>query len=150
MGASAQHAIDWLAAAAPDPSACRREWERSPTGVATLPAGVRWDVLIVPGPLGRTTLDVLLDSPRTRPGPVLADHGGRRVGFFVPTGTAARWVGKNTRCVGPGTWIVVPHPTRSLPRSATPTWLVAPDGSGRLNDPATLELALHEAAADYL
>jgi hypothetical protein len=119
-------------------------------GVATLPAGERWDVLITPGPLGRSALDILLTDASSRPGPVLADYGGKRVGFFVPAGTAARWIGTDIRCAGLGTWIVVPHPTRALPRSATPSWLVAPDGSGRLNDPGTVELALHEAAADYL
>ncbi|MFR9726522.1 hypothetical protein ACL02R_24655 [Streptomyces sp. MS19] len=136
-------AVDWLASAAPEPAACRWEWERHPLGVALLPAGRLWDVLVVPEPLARPTLDVLtvlLD----RPGPVLADRGDRRIGFFVPAGTAGRWLGTGVRAAGNGSWIVVPHPGRP---AAGVRWLVPPDGSGVLTDPGLLELAMHEAAA---
>ncbi|MGW2820932.1 hypothetical protein ACWC24_07985 [Streptomyces sp. NPDC001443] len=139
----AKTAVDWLASVAPDPEACRFEWERNPRGVALLPAGRAWDVLILPGGLGCPTLDVLtriLDQP----GPVLADFGDARVGFLVPPGTAARWLGTGIRTVGAGSWIVVPHPGRSTGKVR---WLVPPDGTGTLTDPALLELAMHEAAA---
>lgn len=95
------------------------------------------------GELGRTTVDVLLRMA-AEPGPVLADFGDFRVGFFVPPGTAARWVGTGVRTAGPGAWLAVPHPGRS---GRGLRWLVPPDGSGLLNDPALLELAMHEAAA---
>jgi hypothetical protein len=139
----ARGAVEWLAAAAPDPEATRWEWERSALGIALLPAGRFWDVLIVPGELGRLTVDVLLrlDSD---PGPVLVDFGDYRFGFFVPPGTAARWVGTGVRSAGPGTWLAVPHPSRA---GRGLRWLVPPDGSGLLNDPVLLELAMHEAAA---
>ncbi|MGW3912458.1 hypothetical protein ACWEBX_13195 [Streptomyces sp. NPDC005070] len=136
-------AVEWLASVAPDPEACRWEWERSPRGVALLPAGKSWDVLILPAELGYPTLDVLtrvLDQP----GPVLVDFGDARMGFFVPAGTAARWLGTGVRTAGLGTWIVVPYPGRA---TGGVRWLVAPDGSGTLTDPALLELAMHEAAA---
>ncbi|MFD7880653.1 hypothetical protein ACFV5G_42465 [Streptomyces sp. NPDC059766] len=139
----AKTAVDWLASVAPDPEACRFEWERNPRGVALLPAGKAWDVLILPGGLGYPTLDVLtriLDQP----GPVLADFGDARVGFLVPPGTAARWLGTGIRTVGAGSWIVVPYPGRSTGKVR---WLVPPDGTGTLTDPALLELAMHEAAA---
>ncbi|MET8766725.1 hypothetical protein [Streptomyces sp. NPDC004658] len=139
----AKTAVAWLASVAPDPEACRREWERNPLGVALLPAGKAWDVLILPGDLGYPTLDVLtriLDQL----GPVLADFGDNRVGFLVPPGTAARWLGTGIRTAGAGTWIVVPYPGR-VTRGVR--WLVPPDGSGTLTDPALLELAMHEAAA---
>ncbi|AKJ10451.1 hypothetical protein ABB07_10600 [Streptomyces incarnatus] len=139
----AKTAVEWLASVAPDPEACRWEWERSPLGVALLPAGRAWDVLILPGDLGYPTLDVLL-RVLDQPGPVLAGFGDDRVGFFVPPGTAARWVGTGVRTAGPGTWIVVPHPGRA---TRGVRWLVSPDGSGTLTDPALLELAMHEAAA---
>ncbi|MFE2260974.1 hypothetical protein [Streptomyces griseosporeus] len=141
--AAAKTAVEWLASVAPDPEACRREWERNPLGVALLPAGKAWDVLILPGALGYPTLDVLtriLD----RPGPVLVDFGDHRMGFFVPPGTASRWLGTGIRTAGPGTWIVVPYPGRM---TGSVRWLVTPDGSGTLTDPALLELAMHEAAA---
>ncbi|MFG2886840.1 hypothetical protein ACGFYV_31850 [Streptomyces sp. NPDC048297] len=141
--AGTKTALEWLASAAPDPEACRWEWERNPLGIALLPAGKTWDVLILPGELGCPTLDVLT-RVLDRPGPVLADFGDDRVGFFVPPGTATRWLGTGIRTAGPGTWIVVPYPGRA---TRAVHWLVQPDGSGTLTDPALLELAMHEAAA---
>ncbi|MFE5829529.1 hypothetical protein ACFQ67_00795 [Streptomyces sp. NPDC056488] len=140
--AGARSAVEWLLSAAPDPDACRWEWERGPHGVALLPAGVRWDVLILPAELGYPTLDVLTRLVG-RPGPVLADFGDARMGFFVPPGTAARWLGTGIRSAGAGTWIVVPHPGRA---SGAVRWLVVPDGTGTLTDAPLLELAMHEAA----
>ncbi|MEU1279521.1 bifunctional DNA primase/polymerase [Streptomyces sp. NPDC005805] len=142
-GSGARNAVEWLASAAPDPGACRWAWERNPHGIALLPAGRRWDVLILPGELGYPTLDVL-NRLVGRPGPVLADFGEERMGFFVPPGTAGRWIGTGIRTAGSGTWIVVPYPGRTAGKVR---WLVVPDGSGTLNDPQLLELAMHEAAA---
>ncbi|MFD7839899.1 hypothetical protein [Streptomyces sp. NPDC059761] len=142
-GSEIKTAVEWLVSVAPDPDACRREWERNPHGVALLPAGRQWDVLILPGGLGQAALDVLtllLD----RPGPVLADFGDARLGFFVPPGTASRWIGTGVRGAGHGTWIVVPYPGRATDGVR---WLVVPDGRGTLTDPVLLELAMHEAAA---
>ncbi|MGW4033586.1 hypothetical protein ACWEFL_30535 [Streptomyces sp. NPDC004838] len=143
-GSGAKTAVEWLVSVAPDPDTCRREWERNPLGVALLPAGRRWDVLILTGELGYPTLDVL-GRLVDRPGPVLADFGDSRMGFFVPPGTAARWVGTGVRSAGNGTWIVVPYPGRTGRGGVR--WLIAPDGSGTLSDPSLLELAMHEAAA---
>lgn len=144
-GSRIEAAVEWLAAVAPDPGACRREWERDPRGIALLPAGRRWDVLILPGELGCPTLDVLTRLI-DRPGPVLSDFGDARMGFFVPPGTVARWVGTGVRGAGRGTWIVVPHPGRATAGGVR--WLIPPDGSGTLTDATLLELAMHEAAAD--
>ncbi|MFJ9668530.1 hypothetical protein ACIRPP_28600 [Streptomyces sp. NPDC101219] len=142
--AGVRTAVAWLASVAPDPESCLRDWERNPLGVALLPAGRGWDVLILPGRLGRPTLDVL-SRVLDQPGPVLADFGDERTGFLVPPGTAARWLGTGVRTAGAGTWIVVPHPERAA--SGGIRWLIPPDGSGTLTDPALLELAMHEAAA---
>ncbi|MER7509940.1 hypothetical protein ACIP46_28800 [Streptomyces lavendulae] len=142
----AKAAVEWLVSVAPDPDACRWEWERGPLGVALLPAGRSWDVLILPGELGRATLDVL-HLLTGRPGPVLADCDDARVGFFVPPGTASRWLGTGVRGAGRGTWIVVPHPVREADGVR---WLVVPDGEGTLTDPVVLELAMHEAVARVL
>ncbi|MFJ6570942.1 hypothetical protein ACIQNU_26365 [Streptomyces sp. NPDC091292] len=143
-GPTVKAAVEWLVSVAPEPDACRWEWERNPLGVALLPAGRLWDVLILPGELGYPTLDVLT-RVIDRPGPVLADFGDSRMGFFVPSGTAARWVGTGIRTAGTGTWIVVPYPGRAA--NSGVRWLIPPDGSGTLTDPAVLELAMHEAAA---
>ncbi|MDX6345943.1 MAG: hypothetical protein QOF84_733 [Streptomyces sp.] len=141
-GAGAKSAVEWLVSVAPEPEACRWEWERNPLGVTLLPAGRLWDVLILTGELGYPTLDVLTRMIG-RPGPVLADFGDSRMGFFVPPGTAARWIGTGVRTAGAGTWIVVPYPGRA---TGGVRWLVPPDGTGHLTDPVLLELAMHEAA----
>ncbi|GAA1976039.1 hypothetical protein [Kitasatospora viridis] len=135
-------AVAWLAAAAPDPEACRREWERSSLGIALLPAGRLWDVLIVPGRLGRPAVRLFDALPGG--GPALHDPGDDTVAFFVPVGTAGRWIGTGVRGAGEGTWVMVPHPLRA---GRGLRWLLPPDGSGALTDPMVLELVLHEAAA---
>ncbi|MFI1934232.1 hypothetical protein [Streptomyces sp. NPDC020330] len=141
-GSETKAAVEWLTSAAPDPAACRWEWERNPQGIALLPAGRRWDVLILPGGLGYPTLDVLTRLV-DRPGPVLADSAESRVGFFVPPGTVSRWIGTGIRGCGQGTWLVVPYPGRV---TGGVRWLVPPDGSGTLTDAGLLERAMHEAA----
>ncbi|SCD58864.1 hypothetical protein GA0115240_11565 [Streptomyces sp. DvalAA-14] len=141
--AGPRSAIEWLVSAAADPEGCRFEWERNPLGVALLPAGRLWDILILSGELGYPTLDVLTRLTG-RPGPVLADFGDSRLGFFVPPGTAGRWLGTGVRAIGRGTWIVVPYPGRP---TGGVRWLIPPDGTGHLTDPVVLELAMHEAAA---
>ncbi|MFC5721105.1 hypothetical protein ACFP1Z_13090 [Streptomyces gamaensis] len=141
--AAARGVLEWLVSAAPDPGTCRREWERNPLGVALLPAGRLWDVLVLPSTLGWPTLEIL-GRCTDRLGPVLADFGDSRVGFFVPPGTAAGWVATGVRAAGAGTWIVVPHPVRG---ASGVRWIVPPDGTGTLTDPALLEWSMHEAAA---
>ncbi|WP_329613623.1 hypothetical protein OG244_10450 [Streptomyces brevispora] len=143
-GSGVKAAVEWLASVAPDPDACRWEWERSPQGIVLLPAGRRWDVLILPGEPGRPTLDVLTRLI-DRPGPVLSDFGDARVGFFVPPGTVDRWIGTGVRGTGQGTWIVAPYPGRAAGRMRR---LIPPDGSGTLTDATLLELAMHEAAGE--
>ncbi|MFJ1642727.1 hypothetical protein ACIPJO_24305 [Streptomyces sp. NPDC086993] len=143
-GTGVTAAVEWLVSVAPDPDACRGEWARNSRGVVLLPAGRRWDVLILPGELGRPTLDVLTRLV-DRPGPVLSDFGDARMGFFVEPGTVSRWLGTGVRGAGQGTWIVVPHPGRAS--NGGVRWLIPPDGSGTLTDTTLLELAMHEAAA---
>ncbi len=114
----AKTAVEWLASVAPDPEACRREWERNPLRVALLPAGRLWDVLILPGELGLPTLDVLT-RVIDRLGPVLVDFGDARMGFFVPPGTAARWLGGIARRGAvPGSWCR----TRDGPTAGSAGW----------------------------
>ncbi|TLQ43396.1 bifunctional DNA primase/polymerase [Streptomyces marianii] len=143
--------VDWLVSAAPDPDDWRRRWESDPRGVALFPTGRHWDVLVLPGRIAGPTLDVLTRLT-DRPGPVLAHFGaarrGRnpapRMGFFVPPGSSERWVGTGTHAAGPGAWVVLPYPGRT---AGGVRWVVLPDGSGTLTDPALLELSMHEAAA---
>jgi hypothetical protein len=135
-----KQAMEWLAAAATDPRDCKRGWQGY-EGIAVLPCGRFWDVLSVPEELGVPALDALLCIPQA-PGPVLADTGARRVGFFLPPDPEGRWVGSDVRYLGKGAWITVPAPYRTPGRFR---WLVPPDGTGTLFVPAAVELALQQA-----
>ncbi|WP_432135376.1 MULTISPECIES: hypothetical protein [unclassified Streptomyces] len=133
--------VEWLAAAATDPRACKREWDQG-QGIALLAAGRFWDVLSVPDRLGLLALDLLWQPALPLPGPTLVDTAARRVGFFLPPEPGSLWVGAGVRHSGRGAWIAVPppyRPTRSL------EWLVPPDGSGLLHMPTRLEAALRRA-----
>ncbi|MEU9895152.1 hypothetical protein ACIBCS_03210 [Streptomyces phaeochromogenes] len=138
-----QQAVEWLAAAAVDPRACKRDWEHGASGAALLPAGRFWDVLSVPEEIGLFALDALLRLPLPMPGPTLADFGAHRVGFFLPPDPESCWVGQDIRYSGKGSWIAVPSPRRT---TGTLRWLVPPDGQGTLHLPTALEVALHQAA----
>ncbi|MDX3071300.1 hypothetical protein ACIP98_08150 [Streptomyces sp. NPDC088354] len=140
-----KQATEWLAAAAADPRACKREWEHGESGTALLPAGRFWDVLSVPEDLGLLALDALLRMPGAEPGPTLADAASHRVGFFLPPDPASRWVGSGIRYAGAGAWIAVPPPYRAAGGGAL-RWLVPPDGNGTLYTPTVVELALFQAA----
>jgi hypothetical protein len=137
-----KQAMEWLAAAATDPQACKREWEHGESGTVLLPAGRFWDVLSVPEDLGLLALDALMRAPRQEPGPTLADLGAGRVGFFLPPDPVSRWIGSGIRYVGRGSWIAVPAPYRI---AGSLRWLVPPDGSGTVHRPAAVELALQQA-----
>ncbi|WP_437075447.1 hypothetical protein [Streptomyces sp. enrichment culture] len=135
--------MEWLASVAPDPRACREQWEDNPFAAVLLPAGLRWDVLLVPGRLGYSAFDLLSRRVRT-PGPVLADLGGTRTGFFVPPGSTHHRSHDAGRVAGFGTWICLPCPGHAARGTR---WLVPPDGTGSLNEPAVVEAVLDAAAA---
>jgi hypothetical protein len=139
------NAMDWLAAAAPDPRSCKSDWQRGTTGVHLLAAGRYWDVLIVPACLGLRTADILVGSPRGKAGPVLLDSRRRCVGFFLPPGPDTVWAGEDIRYLSTGAWIASPAPHC---RWGDLRWIWPPDGTGALNTPAVLEAALHQAVGD--
>ncbi|MFF4490749.1 hypothetical protein ACFY0F_30485 [Streptomyces sp. NPDC001544] len=133
--------VEWLAAAAPDPRACKRQWDHG-DGIVLLEAGRFWDVLSVPERLGLLTLDLLWQPSLPVPGPTLVDTAARRVGFFLPPDPAGRWIGAGLRYTTKGAWVAVPPPYRA---ARFLEWLIPPDGTGALHSPATLELALRQA-----
>ncbi|MFF0777454.1 MULTISPECIES: hypothetical protein [unclassified Streptomyces] len=133
--------VEWLAAAAADPRACKWEWDHG-DGVSVLEAGRFWDVLSVPDRLGLLALDLLWRPALPVPGPALVDTTAGRVGFFLPPDPAGGWVGAGLRYATKGSWVAVPPPYRSA-RSLE--WLIPPDGSGTLHAPGTLEAALRQA-----
>lgn len=133
--------VEWLAAAASDPRACKREWDQG-AGTVLMEAGRFWDVLSVPEQLGLLALDILWDDPLRAPGPTLVDAAARRVGFFLPPDPASRWVGSGLRHAGKGSWVAIPPPYRS---AKFLEWLIPPDGTGSLHAVVPLELALQQA-----
>ncbi|MDX2592589.1 MULTISPECIES: hypothetical protein [Streptomyces] len=133
--------VEWLAAAAADPRACKWEWDHG-EGIALLEAGRFWDVLSVPERLGLLTLDLLWRPGLPVPGPTLVDTKAGRVGFLLPPDPSAAWVGAGLRYATKGSWVSVPPPYRPA-RSLE--WLIPPDGTGALHAPGTLEEALREA-----
>ncbi|MFE1443776.1 hypothetical protein [Streptomyces sp. NPDC058739] len=140
-----RRALEWLAAAAKDPGACREEWEHGSTGVHLLEAGRLWDVLAVPERIGLYAVDRLSTLPAAGRGPVLHDAKSRRVGFLLPPDPAVVWAGHNLRHVTRGGWIAAPAPHC---RWGTLRWLCPPDGSGTLTAPTILELLLEQALRD--
>ncbi|WP_373921832.1 hypothetical protein [Streptomyces sp. T12] len=137
-----KHAVEWLAEAATDPRACKQQWDDGADAVL-LEAGRLWDVLTVPEHLGLSALGLLKRAQLRASGPVLVNCGARRVGFFLPPDPATEWVGPGVRHVGRGSWVAVPPPYRSSGWRLE--WLLPPDGTGALYDPAVVELALREA-----
>lgn len=133
--------VEWLAAAAPDPRACKRGWDQG-EGIALLEAGRFWDVVSVPDELGLLTLDLLWRPTLPVPGPTLVDTAAHRVGFFLPPDPASHWIGAGVRHARKGSWVAVPPPYRP---AGLLEWLVPPDGTGKLHTPASLELALRQA-----
>ncbi|MFJ1608761.1 hypothetical protein ACIOHS_36240 [Streptomyces sp. NPDC088253] len=133
--------VEWLAAAASDPRACKREWDQG-SGTALVEAGRFWDVLSVPEHLGLLALDILWNDPLRAPGPTLVDTASRRVGFFLPPDPDSRWVGSGLRHAGKGSWVAVPPPYRA---ARFLEWLIPPDGTGALHAAVPLELALQRA-----
>ncbi|MFJ9119283.1 hypothetical protein ACIRJO_27520 [Streptomyces sp. NPDC102394] len=140
------NAVEWLAAAAREPRLCKSDWQHGTTGIHLLAAGRFWDVLVVPACLGLRTADILACLPRLEPGPVLMDSRTRHVGFFLPPDPASIWAGHDIRYLTTGSWIATPAPHC---RWGDLRWICPPDGSGTLNAPAALELAL-QAAMDEL
>ncbi|MFI6037867.1 hypothetical protein ACIBBD_27555 [Streptomyces sp. NPDC051315] len=135
--------VEWLAAASPDPRACKRQWEHG-TGTALLEAGRYWNVLSVPEGLGLLALNVLWQDPLRAPGPVLRHGKARRIGFFLPPGPDDQWIGAGVRHVGKGCWIPVPPPYRDTGHLE---WIIPPDGTGALHTPHLLEAALQSATS---
>ncbi len=127
-------AIRSVAAPAAGPASCQDGGER-PTAAAD------WDVVTVPSRQGLEAVDIL--RLRTGVGPVLHDDAGGTLGFLVPQGTAEGWDLPGSECTSTD--------GRGLRLDAGPPvdgagWLVPPEHSEPVTDPALLRQALGEAA----
>lgn len=129
-----QAAVEWLAAADPDPDHAERWWAAQ--GVALLPLGTNWEVVRVISRDSRT-----LAECANVEGPVIHDPRGHAVYFLVPLGTARTWRMPGTECLSTACYLAVPALSR-VTGARGPYWLQPPDGSGRLVDPETLASAL--------
>ena len=139
----AKTAVDWLASGGTGSRGL-------PVGMGAQPprgrAPARRQGLGRADPAGRrSAIRRSTSSPAPRP----AGPGARRLrrrpdGLLRAAGHGGPLARHGVRRPGRGTWIVVPYPGR-VDRGVR--WLVPPDGSGTLTDPALLELAMHEAAA---
>lgn len=132
-------AVDWLAAAHPDPSSVRRLWLEDAR--AMLPVGVRWDAIKVPASILRQLAgddpgqvrSLLTETGAA--GPTVVDPG-RSYYLLVPRGTAAAWRVHGTECLGVACYLSTPAPSCTTPPGAH--WLTPPDGTGVLCDPAAV------------
>ncbi len=114
-------------------------------GLAAAPGGgdrppAAWDLVTVPSRQGLEAVDIM--RLRTGVGPVLHDVSGDTLGFLVPAGTADDWELPGSAC------IQTHRKGRAAPGEppvAGTRWLVAPEHSNPVNDPAMLRLALGEA-----
>jgi hypothetical protein len=137
--------MEWLAAAAEDPRACKEEWQNGHTGIALLAVGRLWDVLVVPEELGLRVAGILDELPLIQPGPCLLDARTRNVGFLLPPDPQAVWVGTGLRYLSRGAWIAAPAPHC---RWGTVRWLCPPDGTGTLTMPDILEVVLQRSTTE--
>ena len=100
-----------------------------------------WDLVTVPSRQGLEAVDIL--RLRTGVGPVLHDSEGDTLGFLVPPGTADGWDLPGSACTetdGGGRKLTDDPPIEGA------GWLVPPEHSHPVTDPALLRQALGEAA----
>ncbi|WP_052434235.1 hypothetical protein [Streptacidiphilus melanogenes] len=144
--ADSSRAIGWLLRAAPVPGSTLAEWNGRPDGSAELAVGVVWDVVRAELELGLEALDRLRLAGDA--GPALCAVAERLVSVLVPVGTAASWSPpiRGVTAAGRGQPLRVPFPRVS---HGPYHWLIPPDGSGFLTDPAHLRTALRRAERVY-
>lgn len=128
----------WLASADPDPEHALRWWQNDPSGVCVVPAGTLFDAIEIPG-VGRASKAI--DSAAVT-GPVMRHATMDRYYVLVPPGTDFSWSMEGTAvvCIGAPHYLRCPDVCRIEPRGLY--WVVQPDGSGALTDPAWLAQTL--------
>ncbi|MGP4111974.1 bifunctional DNA primase/polymerase [Streptomyces sp. 4N509B] len=139
--------IAWLSEAAELPQRCREVWEDDPRRPYGLPAGRRFDVVVVEQRVGVETF-AQLDRHGLPTGPVMADWGSEAVGFFVPPRSRARFGrmlsaesanAPKYRYLDDGSLVVVPGP---MPLAGDRyVWLYAPTSTPDASPARTAALA---------
>ncbi|MCB5180772.1 hypothetical protein [Streptomyces antimicrobicus] len=104
------------------------------------------DLVTVPTRQGLEAVDIIrraAPTPAGGVGPVLHDDSGDTLGFLVPPGTADAWDLPGSACTqtdGRGMRF------GDVPAADSTGWLLPPEVTGSLTDPAVLRAALGEAA----
>lgn len=132
-------AREWLAQADTDPEHAYTWWDANPDGYAIIELGRLFDAV----ELTSTVAARVLGRPGTD-GPVIRDDISGRAYVLVPPGTMDAWNQRLGLCLGATSWLRIPAVTRCTQPGLY--WLVAPDGSGCLNDPEALAAELAEVA----
>ncbi|MFF8843090.1 hypothetical protein ACF08N_10190 [Streptomyces sp. NPDC015127] len=111
-----------------------------PTPDSSMPPAAPCDLVTVPARQGLEAVDILRRAAAAPGvGPVLHDGACDTLGFLVPPGTADGWDVPGSAC------------TQTAGRGAVPPvrgsgWLLPPEGTEPVTDPAVLREALGEAA----
>ncbi|UQT58401.1 hypothetical protein M4V62_26845 [Streptomyces durmitorensis] len=108
------------------------------------------DLVTVPARQGLEAVDILRRGAGDGVGPVLHDGSCDTLGFLVPPGTADAWDLPGSACTqtfGRGTRLhAEPEPVPPPPPVAGTGWLLPPDETDPVTDPAVLRAALGQAA----
>ncbi|MFB7113914.1 hypothetical protein [Streptomyces sp. NPDC056291] len=92
--------------------------------LAEVPAGLSFDVLLVPADLGRNVL-ARVGAAGVRPGPVVLGPAGAE--FIVRPDSAADWCAPGSTVLRSGSLVLLPPPTALVPETvAGRGWLVPP------------------------
>ncbi|WP_267243882.1 hypothetical protein [Streptomyces sp. PR69] len=105
--------------------------------------GEQPDLVTVPARQGLEAVDILRRVAAPSVGPVLHDDASDTLGFLVPPGTADGWDMPGSACTQTsGRGLRLP----AASRAEGADWLLPPDDTGPVTDPAVLRRALGEAA----
>lgn len=108
------------------------------------------DLVTVPARQGLEAVDILRRGAGDSVGPVLHDGGCDTLGFLVPPGTADAWDLPGSACTqtfGRGVSLhAEPEPVPPPPPVDGTGWLLPPDETDPVTDPAVLRAALGLAA----
>ncbi|MFF3326147.1 hypothetical protein [Streptomyces sp. NPDC002889] len=101
------------------------------------------DLVTVPARQGLEAVDILRRAAAPAVGPVLHDGACDTLGFLVPPGTADGWDMPGSACTQTsGRGLRIP----AEPPGQDSGWLLPPDDTDAVTDPAVLREALGEAA----
>ncbi|MFF5972196.1 hypothetical protein ACFY7C_11825 [Streptomyces sp. NPDC012769] len=139
----------WLLLSTASVGDARKEWQR--TGIALLKCGVlfsavRMEAELVHAAVGSAEVTKVSDFLEVMlfGGPVFVDQGSARYYALVPPSVPLRreWADKldapYAECLGSGTYVGVPDPSRNSPHGALVYWTVPMKGPGSLCDPGAV------------